>query len=75
MQEVGGLIATLNTMEVGDLDSIRSRLLDVRRELLSRDYGQLVTHLDECICALDRGDLKSFRRLKETIVSRLGHLR
>ena len=75
MQNVDSMIATLNTIEVGELKTIRDQLLEVRRELKRRDFGELVAKLDECLVALRRGDLKNFRRLKETIVSRLGHLR
>jgi len=75
MQELGALIATLNTLKVGELGAVRDQLLEVRTELERRDLAELVSKLDECHAALGSGDLKSFRRLKETIVSRLGHLR
>jgi hypothetical protein len=75
MNNVDALIATLNTIEVGEIDSIRTQLLDVREELGRRDLVDLVTTLDECLAALADADLKNFRRLKESIVSRLGHLR
>jgi hypothetical protein len=75
MNNVDALIATLNTIEVGEIDSIRTQLLDVREELGRRDLVDLVTKLDECLAALADADLKNFRRLKESIVSRLGHLR
>ena len=75
MQNVDALIATLNTIEVGELDSIRKQMSEVRAELERCRYDELVEKLDECLGALGRGDLKDFRRLKETIVSRLGHLR
>ena len=75
MQSLSALIATLNTLKVGELGVVRDQLMDVRTELESRDLAELVSKLDECLAALGRGDLKNFRRLKETIVSRLGHLR
>lgn len=75
MQDLGALIATLNTLKVGELEAVRAQLLDVRIELERRDLAELVSKLDECLAALGSGDLKNFRRLKETIVSRLGHLR
>jgi hypothetical protein len=34
-----------------------------------------VERLDACRSALGRGELSEFRRLRETIVSRLGHIR
>jgi hypothetical protein len=75
MQNIDAMIATLNTIEVGELDSIRKQMSEVRAELERCSYGELVEKIDECLGALGRGDLKDFRRLKETIVSRLGHLR
>jgi hypothetical protein len=75
MQSIDWMIATLNTVEVGELEGIQNELLEVRGELMQRELGELVDHLDACLAALRRGDLKDFRRIKETIVSRLGHLR
>ena len=69
------MIATLNTIEVGELETIQDQLLDVRTELHRLEQDELVAKLDACLAALRRGDLKNFRRIKETIVSRLGHLR
>jgi hypothetical protein len=75
LNKVDSLIATLNTIEVGEIEKIRDRLLEVRVELDRRRVMELVEKLDECLAALGRGDLENFRRLKESIVSRLGHLR
>ena len=75
MESVDTLIATLNNLELGHLESIRTRLGSVRAELSKRELGELVAKLDECLSALGQGDLTSFRRLKASIVSRLGHLR
>ncbi len=75
LNSVDSLIATLNTIEVGEMDKLRARLLEVRVELDRRQLAELVEKLDESLAALSRGDLKNFRRLKESIVSRLGHLR
>jgi hypothetical protein len=75
MQNLDGLIASLNAIQTGELESIQIQLESARKELEQRDLVELVSKLDECLAALKRGDLKNFRRLKETIVSRLGHLR
>jgi len=75
MESVDTLIATLNNLELGDLESIRTRLGSVRAELSKRELGELVAKLDECLSALGQGDLANFRRLKASVVSRLGHLR
>ena len=75
MRNLDGLIASLNAIQTGELESIRIQLENARKEMEQRDLVELVSKLDECLAALKRGDLKNFRRLKETIVSRLGHLR
>ena len=75
MQSLDSLIATLNTIELGNVDKIRARLLEIREELEQRELTELVGKLDESLSALGRGDLQDFRRVKATIVSRLGHLR
>jgi len=68
-------IATLNTLEVGSLDKISERLVAVREELVRHKLEDLVEKLDACKNALERGELDEFKRLRETIVSRLGHIR
>lgn len=68
-------IATLNTLEVGSLDKISERLVAVREELVRHKLEDLVEKLDACKNVLERGELDEFKRLRETIVSRLGHIR
>lgn len=75
MPNLDSIIATLNQLDVGALDAIRRRLAAVRPELEQLAASDLLAKLDECASALERGDLDAFRRLKATIVSRLGHLR
>lgn len=75
METIDSVIATLNQLGLGSIDKIASQLASVRTELERRDLPELVEKLDDCQQALFRGDLESFRRLRETIVSRLGHLR
>jgi hypothetical protein len=75
MGSLDGVIATLNHLEVGALDKIEKDLRSVREELERRDLRDLVEKLDACQRALSRGELQEFRRLKETLVSRLGHVR
>ena len=69
------VIATLNNLGVGPLDKIEAELASVRKELERRELAELVEKLDACRRALSRGELEEFRRLRETIVSRLGHVR
>ncbi len=75
MSKLDTAIATLNTLEVGSLDKIGEQLLAVREELARNDLEDLVEKIDACRMALESGELEEFRRLRETIVSRLGHLR
>jgi hypothetical protein len=69
------MIATLNNIELGDVTKIEARLQEIRAELVRRELDELVAKLDESLDALRQGDLQTFRRLKATMVSRLGHLR
>ena len=75
MSKLDTAIATLNTLEVGSLDKIGEQLLAVREELARNDLEDLVEKIDACRTALESGELEEFRRLRETIVSRLGHVR
>ncbi|MGH9320605.1 MAG: hypothetical protein ACRD21_07830 [Vicinamibacteria bacterium] len=75
MESLDTIIATLNQLGVGALDKIEADLRAVRAELERRELGELVEKLDACRRALGRGELEEFRRLRETMVSRLGHLR
>ena len=75
MFKLDSAIATLNTLEVGSLDKIGEQLVAVREELARHNLEDLVEKVDACRTALESGELEEFRRLRETIVSRLGHLR
>jgi hypothetical protein len=75
METLDSVIATLNNLGVGALDKIEADLRTVRVELEKRELTELVEKLDLCHRALTRGELQEFRRLRETLVSRLGHIR
>ncbi|HJS74168.1 MAG TPA: hypothetical protein VJ921_07780 [Vicinamibacteria bacterium] len=75
METLDSVIATLNNLGMGALDKIEADLRTVRLELERRELGELVEKLDLCHRALTRGELQEFRRLRETLVSRLGHIR
>jgi hypothetical protein len=75
MESLDIVIATLNNLGVGALDKIEADLRSVRAELERRQLAELVEKLDLCHRALTRGELQEFRRLRETLVSRLGHVR
>lgn len=75
MEKLDTVIAVLNNLGMGALDKIESDLETVRAELERRELPELVEKLEACRSALLRGELAEFRRLRETVVSRLGHLR
>jgi hypothetical protein len=75
VETLDSVIAVLNNLGMGALDKIESDLQTVRVELERRQLPELVAKLDACRSALLRGELEEFRRLRETVVSRLGHLR
>lgn len=75
VDSLDNVIATLNNLEMGCIDTIDAQLGAARAALRDRELSDLVEKLDECRLALARGDLHEFRRLRETIVSQLGHLR
>lgn len=75
MDSLDNVIATLNNLEMGRIDTIDAQLGAARAALRDRELSDLAEKLDDCRLALARGDLQEFRRLRETIVSRLGHLR
>jgi hypothetical protein len=75
LETLDTVIATLNNLGMGALDKIAADLGLVRRELERRGLGELVEKVDACREALSRGELEEFRRMRETLVSRLGHLR
>lgn len=75
MQSLDVVIATLNNLELGALDKIASDLRVVRVELERRSLEELSELAGRCLKALEGGDLAEFRRLRETLVSRLGHVR
>jgi hypothetical protein len=69
------IIVSLNSLGIGDLDSIRKKLEAVRQEVRAQGQDELAARLDEASSALDRGQLTEYRRLLAQVVSRLGHLR
>ena len=68
------LIVTLNSLRLGDLDVLRSRILSVRERLQTMGQPDLSERLEEALRALERGETTEYRRLVNQVVSRLGHL-
>ena len=75
MSKLDNVIATLNNLDVGSLDTIFEQLVAVREELARQELTELLETVDACREALSSGELEEFRRLRETAVSRLGHAR
>jgi len=69
------LIAFLNALQYGDLDSIAAKLEEARSSCMSLGQTELAVKLQEAATALRSADVKTYRRYLETVVSRLGHLR
>lgn len=69
------IIAALNSLHVGAMDVIRDKLDEARRDCLELDQAELAERLVEATRALERADLKTYRKRVETVIARLGHLR
>ena len=69
------VIAQLNSLSRGDLASIEGRLREAHHCCLELAELDLAAKLDAASEALRSGDVKTYRRNVETVVSRLGHLR
>lgn len=69
------LLSTLNATDVGTLESIRTKLEDVRAELIELGQPDLAARAAETIAALARGDVVEFKRGRAFLQSKIGHLR
>jgi hypothetical protein len=69
------IIGSLNALHVGDIDVIRTRLDQARRACLELEQAGLARHLDEAEQALERADVRTYRKRVETVISQLGHLK
>lgn len=69
------LIALLNSLAFGDLDALRARLDEAARACAELGRDDLAEALGDARGSLLSGDLKTFRRRVEMVVSKLGHLR
>ena len=69
------LIAFLNAIELGQMESIRGKLEQAKEACVAMDQEGLADKLSEATEALSRADLKTYRRRVETVIARLGHLR
>ncbi len=69
------IIACLNSLNVGEMDGIRSKLDEAREACLALDQTLLADQLGEAGSALSRADMKTYRKRVETVISQLGHLK
>ncbi|HVR69379.1 MAG TPA: hypothetical protein VMT87_00925 [Vicinamibacteria bacterium] len=69
------LLSTLNSTDVGTLDSIAAKLHLVREELLGLEQPDLAARAGDTIAALRRGDVAEFKRGRAFLQSKIGHLR
>jgi cobalamin biosynthesis protein CobD/CbiB len=69
------LIAFLHALKLGDLEALTVKLGEAREVCLTLGRPELADCVDEAAGALRQGDVKTYRRKLETLVSRLGHLR
>ena len=74
-ERIDVLLSTLNATDVGTLDSIRTKLDQVRAELLEMDQPDLAGRAADAISALARGDVVAFKRGRAFLQSKIGHLR
>jgi hypothetical protein len=69
------MLSTLNSTDVGTLDSVAEKLRQVKADLEALDQVELATRVDAAIGALGRGDLVEFKRARSFLQSKIGHLR
>jgi hypothetical protein len=69
------LLATLNATDVGSLDSIAAKMVQVQEALAAIDQADLAAAADAAVVALRRGDVAEFKRGRAFLQSKIGHLR
>ena len=69
------LVNYLNAIEIGELEGIRSKLAEARKACEEIEQAELARMLTEADSALQKADVKTFRKLLETVVAQLGHLK
>ena len=69
------IIATLNSLHLGEMQLIRTKLDEARRACLEMEQEELAERLGEAGRALSHADVKTYRKRVELVISQLGHLR
>ena len=73
--DIDVILSTLNAADVGSLDSIAAKILEVKDQLERLEQPELAARAGEVVVALTRGDLAEFKRGKAFLQSKVGHLR
>jgi hypothetical protein len=73
--QIDFILATLNAIDVGTLDSIRDKLREVEAALRSLGEEELAGRTADAMAALGRGDVAEFKRIRATLQAKTGHLR
>jgi hypothetical protein len=74
-QRVERILSTLNAADVGSLESIAEKMLQVEGELLGLGRDELAGRAREAVASLRRGDVAEFQRARAFLQSKVGHLR
>ena len=69
------LLSTLNATDVGSLESIAEKIVQVEGELRELDQQELAERAVATLEALRRGDVAEFKRGRAFLQSKIGHLR
>ena len=69
------LLSTLNATDVGSLESIAEKIVQVEGELREMDKVELADRAAATLEALRRGDGAEFKRGRAFLQSKIGHLR
>ena len=69
------LLATLNATDVGSLEAIAEKMMQVREGLSTLGEESLAGAAADAVVALRRGDVAEFRRGRAFLQSKIGHLR
>ncbi len=73
--EPAQIIASLNALHFGDLDSIDARLAEAESACASLQADDIVERIRGAREALRGADTRAFRKHVEAAVSKLGHLK
>lgn len=72
---VKSLIEGLNSLNVGEVSTLSSRVKQYRDEAQDSGLNEVTEILDEALASLQAMDVKTFRKKIQHSVSRLGHVR